>query len=205
MKFKASIILGALLLVGTSAFAQDSPKVEASVNYSYANFTPSYSSDKVSFNGGGGSLSYFFTHDLGIKGEVEGYSTSTDKFLIAPGNPAVPSGGTFFANGNLVTYMAGPVIKMHGRIEPFGEFLLGGAHSSVLGNLYNQIGSGFTAPGSNAFAFTVGGGLDIHITHAIAVRPAEVDYLYTHFSQGVLSNSNSQNTFRYQAGLVLEF
>jgi opacity protein-like surface antigen len=205
MKFKTSIIIGALLLVGTSAFAQDNPKVEASVNYSYANFMPSYSSDNVSFNGGGGSLSYFFTHTLGIKGEVEGYATSSNKFVIPSGNPAVPSGGTFFANGNLVTYMAGPVVKMHGRIEPFAEFLLGGAHSSVVGNLYNQINSGYSAPGSNAFAFTLGGGLDIHVTHAVAIRPFEVNYLYTHFSQGVLSNSNSQNTFRYQAGLVFEF
>jgi len=55
------------------------------------------------------------------------------------------------------------------------------------------------APSSNAFAMAFGGGVDIPVGHAVSIRPAEIDYLLTNFSNRF--NNSNQNNFRYSAGI----
>jgi len=78
----------------------------------------------------------------------------------------------------------------------FAHFLIGGAHESTT----SSTGALITAsPTRNAFATTLGGGLDLKVLPFISLRPIQIDYLLTHF------NSNTQNQFRYSAGIVLRF
>jgi hypothetical protein len=50
-----------------------------------------------------------------------------------------------------------------------------------------------------------GGGVDIKVSHSVAIRPAEFDYLLTRFGNPLTNNNANQNSFRYQAGVVFEF
>jgi hypothetical protein len=163
-------------------------------------------------NGGGGSFDFNFDKYLGLKAEFEGYGSNTQNFIAPAGTRFCPLGCTANIQGNLFTYQAGPQVGLRtGRFRPFGELLFGGAHSNVYGNISKIPGftTGSTAPSLNAFAMTVGGGLDITMNKSgsIALRPGEFDYLYTRFSSSSINTTgqSAQSNFRYQAGVVFNF
>jgi len=107
------------------------------------------------------------------------------------------SGSFQGANTHLKTYLVGPQLRFPGPISPFAHFLIGGAHESTTTATSGPITT--TSPTRNAFATALGGGLDLKVFPFISVRPIQIDYLFTHF------NSNTQNQFRYSAGVVLRF
>jgi hypothetical protein len=207
MKLRNVLLVGTVMLLGLAALAQDSSKFEVAVDYSYARYNASHVyASSYSLNGGGGSVDYNFTKYLGIKGDFQGYGSNTQTFTAPSGSSICPLGCTANVQGNLFTYLFGPQIGVRtGKIRPFGQVLLGGAHSNVYGNLRKVTGVVFsTAPSGNCFALAAGGGVDIAINHSgtIAFRPAEVDYLYTRFNN---SASSGQNSFQYKAGVVFNF
>jgi hypothetical protein len=104
-----------------------------------------------------------------------------------------------------MTYMFGPVIKRRGKLEPFGEVLLGGAHSNLYGNAMTAASAVGAASDNNAFALTSGVGVDIHLNRAISVRPVEVGYLLTRFSNPFSGGNKNENSFRYAAGITFNF
>ena len=152
---KKWIVFVISLLLSVTAWAQEFPKAEVGLDYSYARFAPNVSgSQGHSLNGGGGTLVYNFN-----------------------------------------------------RVQPFVHLLFGGAHSNVYGNAFKNIclvGTGVCsfskAPSNNTFAMAFGGGVDIPIGHVVAIRPAEIDYLYTNFNNNF--NGSNQNNFRYSGGIV---
>jgi opacity protein-like surface antigen len=213
MSIRKTMLLAGIVLMGLSAWAQDYPKAEVSADFSFVHFNPSrrFTSAHNIF-GGGGSLTYNFSHLVGIKMDLQGYGSQTNAFTVPAGTRigtvTTLSPVRVNVNGNLFTYLFGPQFKKHsGRFDPYVQALVGGAHSNVYGNLFRTLtltGIG-AAPSNNAFAFTVGGGLDIKLSHAISFRPAEFGYLLTHFSNQLTGNSNTQNNFRYAAGVVFGF
>lgn len=52
------LLLTVIVALGIAAMAQDAPKVEVAIDYSYARFSPShaYINNSFSLNGGGGSI-----------------------------------------------------------------------------------------------------------------------------------------------------
>jgi hypothetical protein len=100
------------------------------------------------------------------------------------------------ADTHLKTYLVGPQLRFPGPISPFVHFLIGGAHESIGKGTGSLITSG---PTQNAFATTLGGGLDLKVLPFISLRPIQIDYLLTHF------NSKTQNQPRVSAGIVLRF
>ena len=50
-----------------------------------------------------------------------------------------------------------------------------------------------------------GGGLDIAVHNHISIRPGQIDYLYTHFSNSFTNQNNQNNSFRYAGGVVFTF
>lgn len=106
-------LLAAVSLLVSTAFAQDSPRLEASLNYSYMRFNPENSNviNSFSLNGGGGAFSYFFNSMVGIKAEVEGYGSQTRHFNFTNTAFCKTEGGvcTGSAQANLFTYNVGPV------------------------------------------------------------------------------------------------
>jgi hypothetical protein len=205
MKSKLVLLLGFVFLLSMASFAQEYPKFEVPVGFSFVNVHPEQAA-LTSFNvfGGGGGFVYNFSPLFGIKADFMGYTQGTGQKLYQNGNLV----GN--VSGNLFTYMFGPQIKKHsGKFQPFGEALFGAAHTNLDANICKlEGGCGSGNGNNNGFAMEFGGGLDIPITKTIQLRPAEVDYLYTHFgtSQAQLNGYTShQNNFKYVAGVNFTF
>jgi len=212
MKIKHVLICGTILLLGVTAWAQEFPRFEVGVDYSYARYAPSAPYSKGhSLNGGGGELNINFNEYLSIKMDLQGYGSNLTTFNIAP-NATFPLGASGNVQGNLFTYLFGPQIKVRAhRFQPYGHLLFGGAHTNVYGNAFHTIcqpivgGCGFSgAPASDAFAMDFGGGVDIPVHKNISIRPVQFDYLLTRF-HNPFTGDNNQNNFRYSAGIVFAF
>jgi hypothetical protein len=206
MKSKLLVSLLSLLVPiasfgqGTASKSEPSvPKAEIAFGYSFINVHPKYSQiSSFNLNGGGAAFVYNVTPLIGIKAEFMDYTGGGGAQLRK-------FGYTGNVSGNFFTYEFGPQIKKHsGRFQPFGEALFGAAHSGVYGTIYNAI-NGIQAAGNsnNAFAMELGGGLDIPLSPHISIRPAEVDYLLTEFSNN--KAGATQNNFRYMLGVDIGF
>jgi Outer membrane protein beta-barrel domain len=201
---KKSIVLIAVSLLFTlTAFAQDVPKFEVPVGFSFVNVHPDIT-HLTSFNmfGGGGGFVYNVTPWIGIKADFAGYTQGSGLK-----NQLTSLGYAGQANGNVFTYMFGPQIKKHsGKFQPFGEALFGAAHSNLYGQIYNaQNGLTSASSNNNAFAMEFGGGLDYALTPHFQIRPVEVDYLYTRFGINGTNYTGNQNNFKYFAGVNFTF
>ena len=211
----------ALFLTFTAMAADEVPKFEVSVDYSFAHFDPARNFLKVkNLNGGGGALTMNFGNFLGIKADFQGYGSSNFSYTL-PSGVTLPNGTvttsptTGTLQGNLFTYTFGPVIKKHtGVFQPFGEVLLGAAHSNAYANVFKDIYAVSRSGNNNGFAMVVGGGIDLRLSPTITVRPIEADYLLTRFgsnfqpppSSGLPSiSTQNQNSFRYLAGIDFTF
>jgi len=212
MKVRCALVCGTMLLLGVTAWAQEFPRAEVGVDYSYARYAPSAPySQGHSLNGGGGELNINFNEYLGIKMDLQGYGSNINTFNIAP-NPTFPAGASGRVSGNLFTYLFGPQIKVRAHhFQPYGHLLFGGAHTNVYGNAFHTIcqpiagGCAFSgAPASDAFAMDFGGGVDIPVHKNVSIRPAQLDYLLTRF-HNPFTGDNNQNNFRYSAGIVFSF
>jgi len=212
MKLRGAVLVGFVLLFGTAALAQDTPKIEAPVDYSYFRFNPENSGivPAFSLNGGGGGIAVYLNSWLGIEGDLQGYGSTTHNFNFPPGKVAAcPDGCSIHAQGNLFTYNVGVILKKRaGKFEPFFETLFGGAHSNVYGNLFADcVGClvGAKSPSNNAFDFMIGGGIDIPFHQHIAIRPVQVDYVLTRFGNAFTTGNQNQSNFRYLGGIVFRF
>jgi opacity protein-like surface antigen len=199
MKRKLLIPLLSLLVPMMSFGQATAPKAEIAFGYSFINVHPEYPQiSSFNLNGGGAAFVYNVTSLIGIKAEFMDYTGGGGAQLRKLGY-------TGNVSGNFFTYEFGPQIKKHsGRFQPFGEALFGAAHSGVYGTIFNAI-NGIQAAGNsnNAFAMELGGGLDIPVTPHISIRPAEVDYLLTEFSNN--KAGATQNNFRYMLGVNIGF
>jgi opacity protein-like surface antigen len=79
-------------------------------------------------------------------------------------------------------------------------------HSTVIVPVRNPNNSSVS---DNAFAMTVGGGLDIKLNKRFAVRLVQAEYLYTRFGNScqfaICSENNNQNSFRLKSGIVMSW
>jgi opacity protein-like surface antigen len=183
---KVWCLLGLVLLFGVTASAQDNPKADLFLGYSYLRVNPGTISGISGFNANGGSASVHYSggHAFGVVGDFGGYHV---------GNiGGVPVSGT------VLTYMFGPRLTYHGssRITPYAQALFGGAHTS--GSAF----SGSTTQSSFAMAF--GGGVDARVSDHVAVRLGQFDYLLTRFDVSGTGRT-SQNNFRISSGIVFRW
>ena len=213
MKLKVIAISAVVALFAAGVLAQEVPKVEVWLDYSYMRFNPQNSNIVSSFslNGGGGGFAVYFTKLIGIQADFQGYGSETRNFSLAGTSPFCNNGGLPCAGNvqaNLFTYNVGPIVKFRTEhFEPFAEALFGGAHSNVYGNLVRECPACVfsRAPSNNAFDFLIGGGIDIPLTRRVTLRPAQFDYVLTRFGNNLTHGNNNQSNFRYQAGLVFRF
>ncbi|MFZ0819942.1 MAG: outer membrane beta-barrel protein [Candidatus Acidiferrales bacterium] len=170
--------------------AQDAPKWEIFGGYTYMRANIVVSGTPFNMNGGSGSVAYNPTRWLGLVGDFGVYYQGT-----VVGNPA---------SLTIFTYQFGPRISWRAskRLTPFAQALVGGGYAG--GTLYtSSLGAGAAPLGaSNAFTFTVGGGLDVNLNRHVALRLFQAEYLYSQFVNAV---DNRQNNLRASAGLVFRF
>jgi hypothetical protein len=211
VKVRCAILFATVLFFGTAAFSQ---MFEVYGEYSYLRLNPTLSGlNNRSFNGGGGGATFYFAKYLGIKGEVMGYGSTTWTTTFAssvtlPNGATIPA-GTYSSQGNMFTYLFGPVVKIPiPKVTPFGELLFGGSNTNGYTNLVKSINAGGgTISGigtQHPFTMAVGGGVDISVSHNVSIRPIEIDYLLSRYSNP-LTSTNNQNNFRYVGGIVFRF
>jgi outer membrane immunogenic protein len=187
MKLRFIVSLLALVTIfGLSANAQELPKIDASVNYSYfrANpATPGFSN--FSLNGGSATGAYNFRDWLSGVADFGGYS--------------VGSANGVNVNNHILTYMFGPQITYRGyrRISPFAHVLVGGARAGT--------GVFATTNSHTAFASAFGVGVDWNVKDRFSIRPLQFDYLLTHLREGALATTQTQNNIRVSTGIVFHF
>ena len=186
MKLKLLVSLVAVVsLFGVTAHAQDTPKVDIFAGYSYVRENPS-TSGASSFNLNGGSASFAYNAKSWLSGVAD---------FGAYHNGNILSTGT---SGTLSTFLFGPRVSYRhlGRITPFGEVLFGVAYAGA--SIAGASGS------DNAFAMSLGGGVDYKLTHRFAIRPIKVDYLMTRFPETGTA-AQTQNSLRVSTGIVFRF
>ncbi len=175
---KLSILGGLILFAAVPAVAQDNPKGEVAGNYTYIRLDSGGSGNNLNCHGGGGSAAWNLNSYFGVVGEFAGCKVT-----------GLASG----VSAHAISYLFGPRLtyRGHSSLEPFGEFLFGGAHTSA--------SAGGTTVTDSAFAMALGGGVDYKATRSIALRLGQFDYFYTKFG------NTHQNNFRLQAGVVFRF
>src|SRR6266436_7055079 len=185
MKWKVVVCLLAVFSIAAIASAQDVPKLDVFVGYSYFRDNPSTPGvSSFSLHGGSASVAYNANHWLSGVADFGGYHA----------NNILGSG----VDGTVSTYLFGPRIsyRHHERFTPFAQTLFGVAHAS---------GSGFgSSSTSNAFAASFGGGLDVKVFHRLSLRAAQVEYLLTRFPETTTSRE-TQNNLRVSTGFVVHF
>jgi len=187
MKCRFIVSLLALATIfGLSAKAQELPKLDASVSYSYLRANPATSGlGGFNLNGGSASASYNFRDWLSGVADFGGYH--------------VGSADGVSVNDHVLTYLFGPRVTYRGnrRISPFGHVLVGAARagSDVLA----------TTNSHTAFATAFGVGVDWHVRDRWSIRPLQFDYLLTHLPEVTNGNNQTQNNLRVSTGIVFHF
>jgi hypothetical protein len=181
---KAYFVVGAFLMSGVLAVAQEdtTPKVELGATYSFVYNTSAPVQRSFFENGGSGYFEYNVTRALGVVADLGGY-TSEGK------------------NYKTFSYLFGPRFNLRkSRFTPYVQFLFGGTNA-----WYNlAAANSFTQTSQNGFATAAGGGLDIKVGSHFAIKPIQLEYV-TNQLPSTASNSRSvQNNLRYSAGVVLQ-
>src|SRR5258707_1223591 len=162
-----AILAGAgIVLLTLAAAAQEFPRAEVAIDYSFARYSPSAAYTKGhSLNGGGGSFVYNLNSYLGLKMDLQGYGSNTTSFIIPPNN-VFPGGAIGRVLASLFPYIFDSEAKIRAyNFQPFGHILFGAATSSVYGNAANEsfreiagVCNLTKAPTGDAFAMAFGGG-----------------------------------------------
>jgi opacity protein-like surface antigen len=189
--------VGLLVAVSFPLHAQQqTPKVELAGAYAYSRLDlvgPGGYSEGLQSNGGTGSVAFNLTRSLGIVGEIGDYETSTVR----------SAGG---ASMTYLSYLFGPRISFRGKsdtLTPYVQTLVGGVKGNNSFFVTGPKGaSGTIHTNQNAFAWTLGGGLDAKVTNHVAVRVFQVEYMLTKWPDGA---NNRQSDFRFETGLVFSF
>jgi hypothetical protein len=182
---KIGLVVFVLALLSGLANAQIPTSGNVFFGYSYYNADLS-SVGRSSFNGWAGSVEGKVLPFLGIVGEVTETYGSENTHVIACFPLSCP---TTNVSLHEQTFLFGPRVSMSvGKLRPFAELLIGGAH--VSGN--NGFGS------DTSFATAIGGGIDYKIIRPVAWR-FQGDYVQSRFS------STTQNNVRLSTGIVIRF
>ena len=186
MKLRLVVSLLAFATIfGLSAGAQEVPKIDASVSYSYLRANPATTGlGDFNLNGGSASVAYNVKDWLSGVADFGGYH--------------VGNANGVNVDGTLATYLFGPRITYRTRrFSPFAQALFGTAHagSGVFG----------TSNSHSAFASAFGVGIDWNVRDRFSIRPLEVDYLLTHLPEIGNGNTQTQNNVRVSTGIVFHF
>ena len=167
-------------LTGSLACAQEYSRSEAFGGFQYTNFD-AFGIQRVNLVGWDGQYTYYFHRNVGITGDVSG----------AYGNPNV---GGFTNKIHSYNYAFGPTLRMSdSNTTPFIHALFGMNHTDVdSGALHG-----------NWFSFSLGGGFDVGITHSLAIRAVQFDYMHTGYDYPL--GNKSQNHIRIATGVVYKF
>jgi len=196
LSFLASLVV---LCLPLAVLAQESaPKVEIFGGYSFLrlNLDAVPGSADVGVNlgdldthGFNVSLAGNPARHVGIISEFSQY-TKSETFNVL-GSPIASGVNVKF---RVLTLLFGPRVTLHrGKVEPFVHALFGGARASA-----ESTALGLSASDAGyAFAYALGGGVDVKVHNNFAIRLGQIDYL------GARAGGEGLNNFRYSVGVVI--
>jgi opacity protein-like surface antigen len=189
---KLRTVLGSILLMMLCqcSHGQERKTLDLFLGYSYTRVNPSSSPGLGSYplQGGEASISY----------KVYRWVTAVADFGLG----TTPSRNSNIVgiqiHGTQTSYLFGPraALPHWKRVTPFGQVLLGFSHATR--GLYD------TSNSQKSFAWTAGGGLDFRLNGSVSLRPIQVEYLQTRFSE-TTTGWQYQNNMRASIGVVLHF
>ena len=148
---KLALAALAFSLLALGSYAQNTPKGDVALGYSYLHVNGQSGGSGASLNGFSGSGAFNLTSVFGVVGDFGVYHGS-------------PAGIGFTAT----SYLFGPrfSFRSNDKFVPFVQALFGGVHASAAG------------ASTNNFGFSFGGGVDVGIAKdgMIALRP-QFDYV----------------------------
>ncbi|WP_158944505.1 outer membrane beta-barrel protein [Granulicella sp. S190] len=177
------LVLFALIVGSTFTVAQERHSILVGADYTYVKTNILPGCNCVSLNGGGLQLDAGLTSHLAAVADL----TIAHRSGITQNNYDLTQ--TTYTFG--ARYLP---FRPRARWQPFGELLLGGAHTS--GSLAPD-NTGFG--GSNTFALQTGGGVRLPLSSRIVLEPVRVDYLLTKFGNGA---DDRQNDLRVSVGIL---
>jgi len=149
-----------------------------------------YVGQTTNFNGWAASVTGYFTHSLGLTGQITGNYNGN----VLP----------LYNSVHRYSYQFGPSYAFHmDRLSPFAHALFGGVSQG-----------GPDGAGYSRFILSLGGGLDIKVSKSFSIRAAQIDYErqlvpVVGSSQETPTNNPSAtagtNGLRYSAGVVVRF
>jgi opacity protein-like surface antigen len=211
---KRVVLLGMVLLFALAAAAQDMPKMETFLGYTYVRANSATNIPAFSANGGSGQFVYNFSKYFG---------GVLDLGAVHNGNL-----GGFAIDSTAVNFLLGPRWSFRfSRLTPYVEALFGGSYIAQSSHVSSIVSTPVIVlpvpatglvpivPGQpitsrlvasqTAFAMAIGGGLDIKINKNVSFRPIGLDYYMTRFQNLRSGNDNNQNNLRYTAGVNFTF
>lgn len=202
---KLSVVM-VLFALGLMAHAQETPKVEVFTGYSFMSAGFPFSTDPAAGNGNGVLNGWNFSAAvnanrwIGVVADFGGYYGPVTKGkTFKPANCVLCTSDFSGILHNMYTFTAGPQLSIRqDRVTAFAHALFGGAHIREDLFIFNTTLPPAARISSTNFAFLVGGGADITLSHRFAVR-IQPDYLKTEIL------GRRQNNFRASTGLVFRF
>jgi hypothetical protein len=210
---KSLTIIGVVLLSAFVAAAQDVPRAETFLGYTYVRFNSATNVPAFSSNGGSGQFDYNFNKWLGFVADLGAVHNNN----ISGVN----------LDNTMASFLFGPRFSLHhSRIRPYFETLFGGAYYTaslpVLATIPPSAAPPIFLPGQptlptggavtarlaanqTVFAMAIGGGLDIKMTKHVSFRPIGLDYFMPRLQNLRTMGDNNQHCLRYTAGVNFMF
>jgi outer membrane autotransporter protein len=186
-----------VVMVGVAgpAAAQTTPRTEISGGYQFLTFSVEDGDNESMPKGWYADVAGNLTPMIGVVFQVSGnYKTFDESISVG--------GGTFAASADLKVHLFLGGVRLNFRktsaFVPYGQFLVGGANSSV------ELTTTSTIPGipsfsqeesATNFALETGGGVNFGFTEHAGIRFG-VDYLRA------FADDNDVNAFRFHVGVV---
>jgi len=210
---KSVAIIGVILLFAIVAAAQDTPRMETFLGYTYVRANSATNVPSFSANGGSGQYAYNFNKWI---------SGVADLGAVHNGNiGGLPLDSTF------ANFLFGPRISLrYSRFRPYFQVLWGGVYgtsSTAVDVIPVNPDQPIFLPGTKtletipgaitarvvasqtAFAMTAGGGFDIKLSKHVMFRPIGLDYYMTRLQNLRTQGDDNQNNLRYTAGFDFTF
>jgi len=170
-----------------AAAAQDeTPKAEVYGGVSFLHIDDNgLHAPKRNFGGWDSEFQFNLNKLLGITADIGG-----NYGRIAPGVP----------NSHAYTFAFGPTFSFRREhATMFAHVLFG--ENTISKNVIT--GGNNASPTDGAFAMLWGGGIDVKLSHALALRLGQLDWLYTRHNLVPLGGKDNQNNIRYSGGIVI--
>jgi opacity protein-like surface antigen len=196
------MVFSAVAIFALAAAAQDVPRMETFLGYTFVRVPSKTDVPSFTANGGSGQFAYNFNTWLGGVADLGAVHNGSINGLPI--------------DHTIANFLFGPRISLrYPRLRPYFQFLFGGVYSTastavdVLAAAPPVVaGQPITArvgAQQTAFAMTAGGGLDIKINKYVMFRPIGLDYYMTRLQNLRAQGDNNQNNLRYTAGVNFTF